>query len=207
MASPCIGLNREPHGQAMVETALILPLLLGLVFNVINFGFFFLVALNITAAPRSGVLYSILGSATPINVDLATAGPPDTPSPAITVSGVTLQDLNGALANGLSAGVQVCTAKSGTTSTGSPCTPPAGGSGVVLGTVCTGWNGSPSYTPACDPEAPSFVLNRVDITYTFSPPLDQRLFNLVLLATPICTGTGGSVTCTFHRQVSMRVMN
>jgi Flp pilus assembly protein TadG len=193
MASSYKRLKRESRGQAMVETALMLPFLLGLVFNVVNFGYFFLMAINLAAAPRSGALYSILGASTPIGVDLADPGPTTSP---ISVSFLTLGDLTGAIGNGGSARVQVCTAKSGVS-----------GSGTSLLTVCSQYNSSPSYTPDPDPEAPSFVLNRVDVTYTFRPPLDQRLFNLVLLATPVCTGTGGSVTCTFHRQVSMRVMN
>lgn len=193
MVSPYSRLKRELHGQALVETALMIPFLLWLVFNTINFGFFFLVALNISAAPRSGVLYSILGGSTPIGISLPDPGPPGTQT---SVSSLALADLTGAIPDGANAPVQVCTARSGTT-----------GSGTALLTACTQYNGSPSYTPDADPEAPSFVLNRVDITYTFTPLLDQRLFNLILLATPTCTGSGGGVTCTFHRQVSMRAMN
>jgi Flp pilus assembly protein TadG len=192
MLRPYIRLKKDTRGQAMIETALMLPLLLEIVLNTINFGYFFLIALNITAAPHSGALYSILGSSTPIGVDYADAGLPGTTS---SVSYLTLSDLTGAVSNGSNAGVQVCTIKSGVT-----------GSGAGMITVCTQYNSSPAYPPDPDPEAPHFVLNRVDVTYTFKPLLDQRLFNLILLATPVCTGTGGGVTCTFHRQVSMRAM-
>ena len=195
MLSPYKRLKKETRGQAMIETALMLPLLLEIVFNTINFGYFFLVALNITAAPHSGALYSILGDSTPINVSLADPGPPD-PATRATVSGLTLGDLTGAIHDGDSAEVQVCTAKIGTS-----------GSGASLVTLCQQYNSSSPHAPDPDPEAPAFVLNRVDVTYTFRPLLDQRLFNLILLATPVCTGTGGGVTCTFHRQVSMRAMN
>lgn len=51
------GLTRCSSGQALLETALVLPVLLALIFNVINFGYFFLVPLNLSAAPRSGVEY------------------------------------------------------------------------------------------------------------------------------------------------------
>jgi Flp pilus assembly protein TadG len=186
-------LKGETRGQAMIETALMLPVLLELVFNTVNFGYFFLIALNVTAAPHSGALYSILGASTPINVDLADPGPTTAPN---SISFLTLGDLTGAVASGGSAGVQVCTAKSGTS-----------GTGAALIALCNQYNSSPAHTPAPDPEAPAFVLNRVDVTYTFRPLLDQRLFNLILLATPVCTGSGGGVTCTFHRQVSMRAMN
>ena len=58
-------LNRDVRGQAMIETAIVLPILLALAFNVINFGYFLLMAVNLAAAPRSGALYSIIGAATP----------------------------------------------------------------------------------------------------------------------------------------------
>ena len=193
MVSPANRFKRDARGQAMIETALMLPGLLFLVFNVVNFGYFFLMAINVAASPRSGVLYSILGGSTPTSIDLASPGP----TTAITsISYLTLRDMTGAIPSGGSAKVQVCTVKSGVT-----------GTGTSQISVCNQYNSSPAYTPAADPEAPFFVLNRVDVTYTFSPLLDQRLFNLVLLASPVCTGTGGSVTCTFHRQASMRAMN
>ncbi len=197
MASPCKRLKRETRGQAILETALVMPLLLILLFNTINFGFFFLVILNLSAAPRSGALYSVLGQSTILGVEMPSPGPPDAPSPAITVSGITLQDLNGAIGNGLNAGVQVCSPTVGTN----------GAADSTLAATCAQYQG---YTPALatappDPEAPNFILNRVDVSYTFSPPLDQRIFNLI--TAPLCSGSGGSVTCTFHRQVSMRAMD
>ena len=81
-------------GQALIETALIVPFLLTLIFNVVNFGYFFLVAINLGAATRSGALYSILGASTPIGVDLADPGPTTAPS---SVSFLTLGDLTGAV--------------------------------------------------------------------------------------------------------------
>ncbi len=63
------GLERTPQGfasssgQALVETALIVPFLLMLALNTINFAYFFVVAINLAAAPRSGTLYSTLGFA------------------------------------------------------------------------------------------------------------------------------------------------
>ncbi|PYV94503.1 MAG: hypothetical protein DMG86_23115 [Acidobacteria bacterium] len=54
-------LTRSDSGQSLVETVLILPLLLLLLLNALNFGYFFLVTLNLTASPRAGVEYSIYG--------------------------------------------------------------------------------------------------------------------------------------------------
>ena len=198
MANPFKRLKRETRGQAVVETVLMLPLLLGMVFNAINFGFFFLVIINLAAAPRSGVAYSILGFSTPKALSLPPPGPTTNSG---TVSYLTLSDLTGAIGNGSTSGVQVC---SQTVIIGGSGT---NGTGTSRKANCAQYNSSPAYPVDADPEAPTFVLNRVDVTYTFTPPLDQRLFNLVVLASPTCTGTGGSVRCTFHRQVSMRAMN
>jgi Flp pilus assembly protein TadG len=73
MQTPC--LKRCNSGQALLETALILPTLLMLVFNAVNFGYFLLIALDLGVAPRNGVLYSIAGSATPGSLLLPVAGP------------------------------------------------------------------------------------------------------------------------------------
>ena len=186
-------LKRDAGGQAMIETALMLPLLLGLVFNVVNFGYFFLIAINLAAAPRAGVEYSIMGASTPATLTLPAPGSTGT---ITSVSYLSLNDLTGAIGSGGSAKIQVCTEQAGVT-----------GTGTSLKSVCNQYNSSPTYAIDADPEAPSFVLHRVDVTYTFSPLIDQRVFNLIVLASPACTGSGGGVTCTFHRQTSMRAMN
>jgi Flp pilus assembly protein TadG len=179
-------LIKDVHGQATIEMALVLPLLLGLTFNTVNFGYFFLMAVNLSAAPRSGALYSILGFATPSGPGLPTTADVNT---------LTLGDLTGAVYNAASAQVQVCTAQKGTTST-----PP-------IVTLCDQFNGFTASTPPEDPESGSpFLLNQVDIIYTFTPLIDRRLFNLILLGTPYCSSSG-TVTCTFHRKVLMRAMN
>ena len=192
MRSPCKRLKRDAGGQAAVETALMLPFLLALVFNAVNFGYMFIIALNVAAAPRSGVEYSILGNATPGQLILPDPGPTST---VTSVSYLALNDLTGAISGGGSAKVQVCTAKSGTT-----------GAGSSQKSVCNQYNSFTAITPDSDPEAPSFVLNRVDVTYSFHPLIDHRIFNLILPSS-VCPVSGGTVTCTFHRQVSMRSMN
>jgi hypothetical protein len=190
-------LGRCSRGQSLLETALLMPLILLLVLNVVNFGYFFVVAVNLAASPRSGVEYSILGFATPGALTLASAGPP---SDATTISYLSQQDLSGAISNPTGATIQVCSSAIGIT-----------GSGTTQCVSCTGstcgaaGTGSPS--PASDPEAPTFVLNRVDLDYTFSPLIPGTPFGLALLPISVCSSSGGNVTCTFHRQVSMRVMN
>jgi|SRR5437868_6322035 len=184
-------------GQALIETAIMMPLILLLILNTINFGFFFVVALNLAASPRSGVEYSILGFQTPGSLSLPSAGPP---SATNTVSYLSQQDLTGALSAPTGATIQVCSSTVGLSSTGVArcvsCT------GSTCGTASAG-----TPTPASDPELPTFTLHRVDVDYTFSPPIPGAPFGLALLPLGVCSSSGGTVTCTFHRQVSMRAMN
>ena len=179
-------LNKDVRGQAMIEAAISLPIILWLSFNAVNFGYFFLMAVNLAAAPRTGALYSILGNATPATPVLPNA---------TDVNTLTTGDLTGAVSSGSTAPVQVCSPKIGTS-----------GSGSSLITTCSQFNTYPSSTPPADPEAPHFVLNQVDVRYTFTPIIDRAIFNALLLATPYCS-SGTPVTCTFHRKALMRAMN
>src|SRR3989442_996298 len=112
--------TRNSRGQSLVETVLMLPLLLLIVCNVVNLGYFFLVIVNLTGASRTATMYSTVGSSTP-----------------------------------------------------------------------------------ADPEAPNFVLNQVDITYTFSTLIPGTIFNIPLQASALCN----SGTCQFVRSARMRAMD
>lgn len=190
-------LHRRTHGQSMIETALLLPILLLLAFNAINFGYFFFVVLNVTAAPRSGVQYSILGTATPLNTELPIVGPE---TDQTSVSYLTYQDMRGVLPGYSSARLQVCSKKLGTS-----------GSGVNRRTNCaTFGSGTETYTPAPDPETPTspnqsprFLLNRVDVVYQVTPIIPQ--FELPTPAGPIPLTLLPNLR--IHRQVSMRAMD
>jgi hypothetical protein len=174
-----------------------LPVIMLLVLNIINFGYFFVVALNLTASPRSGVEYSMLGFQTPGSLVLPSAGPPSTTN---TISYLSQQDLTGAVSSPTGATIQVCSSTVGVFSTGiAKC---VSCSGSTCGTA-----GAGSPAPGSDPEAPTFVLDRVDTDYTFSPPIPGTPFGLALLPLGVCSSSGGTVTCRFHRQVSMREMN
>jgi Flp pilus assembly protein TadG len=197
-------LRRGQTGQSLVETVLMLPLLLLVLLNAVNFGYFYLVALNLTSASRTGALYAMIGSATPAG----TALPPATGTSPSTASYLTYQDMTGALNAPGSATIQVCSAGLGVSGTGSSqtaqcqtCTSSAAGSALACGAAGTG---SPAPDP--DPEAPAFVLNRVDVVYSFNPLIPGTPFGLALLPLSACTASGATVTCTFHRQVSMRAM-
>jgi hypothetical protein len=166
--------------------------------NVVNFGYFYLVALNLTSASRTASLYAMIGSSTPAG----TALPPATGTSTVTASYLAYQDLTGSLLAPGNATIQVCSAYLGVSGSGSAqiaqcqtCTTSASGS--ALACSATG-AGSPAPDP--DPEAPTFVLNRVDVTYTFSPIIPGTPFGLGLLS--VCPGG----TCTFSRHLSMRAM-
>ena len=193
---------REDSGQALIETILLMTfVLLPLVLNAVNFGYFFLVALNLTSSVRSSGLYSITGGATPATIALPPAGSTTTTT---SVSYLAYQDLTGAVYSpSTSAGVQVC----------SPSVGILNGGSATQQSQCTQF-GSGSFTAAdVDPEkngtntVPAFMLNRVDVAYTFTPPIPLTPFNALLLVSTACSSSGGTVTCTFYRHTEMRAMN
>lgn len=207
-------LSFQSSAQALVETALIVPLLLMAVLNVINFGYFFLVAVNLAAAPRSGGLYSILGESTPASRQATFGGLPPAGDCSTTssVSYLTTRDVqdlaNAGCSSGGDASLQVCSTTA--CSAGAAC---VSGSGTSMESQCQTFGSTPAYTfPSVtyDPEnngsTPLFYLNRVDIAYQFTPLIRGAAFNVALLAAPICTTSGG-VSCVFHQRAVMREMN
>jgi hypothetical protein len=193
--SPGAWFLRSVAGQSLVETALMMPFLLVLLFNAVNFAYFFLIAINIAAAPRSGVMYSIQGFSSPSAAALPSAGPFGT---ATSVSYLTYQDMTGAIYSPASTPVQVCSQAIGLNNTGT----------ATQTAKCSAYGSAYTFpAPDIDPEAPHFVLHRVDVAYAFTPLINGTWLNILVLATPVCTVTAGSVTCTFHRQVEMRAMS
>jgi len=187
--------DRSISGQSLVETALILPVLLMLLFNAVNFGYYFLIAINIAAAPRSAVSYSIQGNSSPSGTALPAAGPSATTT---SVSYLAYQDLTGAIYSPSNTPVRVCSAVLGVSSAGT----------AKQTAKCTSYGNTYSFSSVpSDPESPNFVLNQVDLAYSFSPLINGTMFNIFTLAAPTCSSSGGAVTCTFHRQVAMRAMN
>ncbi|HET9406611.1 MAG TPA: TadE family protein [Candidatus Sulfotelmatobacter sp.] len=188
-------------GQALIETALVLPILLTIALNAVNFAYFFLMALNITSASRSATIYSVMGGSTPASIPYPKAGPSTTPT---SVSYLAYQDLTGAVFSPTTgAGVQVCSSSVGILSPGT----------TAMKTNCASFGSVGSFTGSeVDPElnagntAPAFLLNKVDVAYQFSPPIPLTPFNIIVLAAPVCGRAGGTVTCTFYRHVEMREM-
>lgn len=171
-------------GQSLLETALVLPFLLVLVFNAINFGWFFYVAQNLAAAPRQGVQYSIQGFLTTSQLNLPPAGPENA---ALSISYLTYAEVTGALSDAASTPVQVCTKIIGLSDAGT----------VNQKAQCEQFGAAATFpVPASDPESPFFVLQRVDVQYTVKPLIAAAPFGLQL--TP---------SLTFRRQASMRAMD
>lgn len=192
-------------GQALVETILIVPLLLAIVLNAINFAYFVLMALDITSSARTSGLYSITGSATPAASTLPKAGPLSCSAPAATVGDLACQDLTGAVYSpSTAAGFNVCSPSVGVLNAGT----------VNQQSACTTLGSIGSFgTAEPDPElnsgntAPAFMLNRVDVAYQFTPLIPFMPFNLIVLTSPGCTSSATTVTCTFYRHIEMRAMN
>ena len=95
-------------GQSLVETALMLPLLLLVICNVVNLGYFFLVIVNLTGASRTATMYSAEGSSTPAASPLPSSGGASPTTNLLSVTYLAFQDMTGALWNPTGASVQVC---------------------------------------------------------------------------------------------------
>src|SRR5262249_26559087 len=142
--------GKGQSGQSLLETALAMPLLLGLAFNIVNFGYMWFMVLTLSAAPRMGVQYATQGGAS------GTAGAaPNTTSVSDLVYENLTHAISGASASNVS--VQVCSSAKGV-------------NGVTNVALCDQFGPAFSFpTPAADPEAPLFVLDRVDVKYTLQP--------------------------------------
>ena len=165
----------EPAGNSLIETAIMLPILFAIVFNAINFGYFWFVCLTLTAAPRVGVEYSSQGG---------TAQTASSIPPTSAVNTLVFDNLTKALgATTSNAAVRVC---SSTSSAGVNSTSHIAG--------CDSFGMAYSFLAnRADPEPSVFVLNRVDVAYTVNPIVTGAAFNVVLPS-----------NLTLHRQVSMR---
>jgi Flp pilus assembly protein TadG len=165
--------SKAQDGQSLLETALTIPLLLALSFNIINWGYLWFMVLALSAAPRMGAQYATQGG----QATTASSAPG-----TIAVSNLVYDNLTNAIrgATTSNAGVQVCTSAKGV----NPSTYVA---------LCDQFGGSPVFTPAADPEAPVYVLDRVDVVYTVTPIIPGSAFSVIL-----------PTNLQFHRQVSMR---
>lgn len=196
-------LLRNNRGQSLLETALIMPLLIWIVLNVVNLAYFFLVGINLSGTSRTATLYSIMGGATPAAG--ATLPSPGGPSNLLSITYLAYQDMTGALWSPTAATVQVCSPVLGINATGTGTVNQVPNCQQCTNSGCNSVSGA-SISPSLDkdPEAPTFVLNQVAITYTFPTLFPGRILNLPLAATSLCSSSG---SCTFTRYAEMRAMN
>jgi hypothetical protein len=199
---------RSSRGQSLVETALMMPLMIMLLLNIINLAHFFLMAINLTGSARTGALYSILGSATPYASQLPTDASSSANQTVANVAWGDMKALWGQPGSWVPANVtlQVCSPVLGINQTGTGTTSQVPKCDQCTSTGCssvTGSSISPGLNP--DPEAPTFVLNQVSVTYQFNPLIPGQIFNIPLQAFSGICNAGGS--CTFTRYAQMRAMN
>src|ERR1019366_6105888 len=159
--------GRGSSGQALIETTLLVTfVILPIVLNAINFGYYFLMALDITSSSRSSGLYSIMGNASTVARALPLAGPYNTDT---SVSYIAYQDLTGAVYSPSTSntGVQVCSPSLGVLNAGT----------VNQKSACATFGIGGFSAADADPELnngntpPAFLWTRVDVAYQFSPPI------------------------------------
>ena len=152
---------RGEEGQSLLETAVTMPLLLAIAFNLINVGYFWIVLLSLSAASRQGVQFATQGGAA-----ATTISAPGTAAVSDLVYENVTNAINGATTSNVA--VRVCSSAKGVDST----------TGVAL---CDQFG--PAFTfsvPAADPESPVYVLNRVDVGYTVIPIIPGTAFGVLL---------------------------
>lgn len=170
---PLVSRKSGPDGQSLLETAIAMPLLLGIAFNIINLGYFWFTILTMSAAPRVGVQYSAQGGMT-INTMVA----PNASAVSALVYDNMTHAINGSTSSNTS--VRVCSSAVGIDSAGQ--------------SLCTSFGPGFSFpSNTLDPEAPVFVLNRVDVGYNVTPLIPGTAFNVVVPS-----------NLKFQRHVSMR---
>jgi Flp pilus assembly protein TadG len=162
---------RASKGQALIEYILVLPLLFLLIVNAVNFGGFFFAWITVANAARAGADYAILGGAGSASVGSLPM------ATAAQITSMITQDIS-SLPNRASLAVNICQNNNGTITT--------------LAGSCTSM---PS-----DPEATSFILTTIDVTYTYVPFISAgfKFPNLNVYATIPPT--------TIHRRAVMRAI-
>jgi Flp pilus assembly protein TadG len=148
-------------GQALVELALVVPLLFVVIVNVVNFGGFFLAAVSVASAARDGANYMARGA--------NSLGGPSTPTAAQIATNVANVYSN-SLPNKSSLGVRMCTrTPSGGASTTLTCSLGTSSFSTASGT-CTSGNATTCLSnPAADSstEASAYTMGWVDVVYTY----------------------------------------
>jgi len=155
-------MRQRCEGQALVEFALLIPLVLLLAVNALNFGTFIFAWITVANAARDGVQYMTMSSAS-LNK----------PAPATLaqVTALVTSDIS-SLLNRSSLVVAICT------------------NNTTAANGCTAFS---------DPEAPSYTLATVDVTYTYIPLIPLFSFPHLGISATL-------PTTAIHRKAVMRML-
>ncbi len=168
-----LSLATAHSGQSLIELAITIPVFILLLAYAVDFGYFYIATAAITCAARDATQYASSG--------YEAVGQETLPGSS-SVATEAIADLAGLASASTTTTVELCSKAIGVSSNVAQCT--------------TSGPTAPSYTPGTDPEAPTFVLQRVDVTYIVQPPIPLSFFTVSLLP-----------SMQFHRQVSMRAMD
>ena len=130
---------RRNQGQALIEYLLVLPMVLLLLVNVVNFGGFFYAFITVANAARAAGDYAIMGGATVASAHIAQAS-------ASQITTLITTEI-ASLPNNPSLSVNICQNNSGTI--------------TALSGTCS--------SISSDPEPASYILTSIDVTYTYVP--------------------------------------
>jgi len=156
------GIKPGTAGQALVEFALIAPLVFLLAVNVLNFAGFLFAWITVSGAARDGAEYMVMSSASPGNMTPATSGQ---------VTTLVTNDVTSLLNR----------------------------SSVVVATCTNSTTSANSCTSLSDPEAPSYTLATVDVTYTYHPFIPLFSFPSLGISATLPSST-------IHRKTVMRML-
>jgi len=200
--------QRKRGGQALVEFALMLPLMLILIANIVNFAGLYYAFVEVGNASRSAGDYTIMGSVAYSGTDPSgAAGPPLTAASDMTgtagaqlVANMLGTDMS-ALPNRKSIQVRLCALPPAGITTCHVCSNSAG-TGIMS---CTGGSGSftaPLNTDTSTGEGLNYTMTWVDVSYTYNPfiPLGFKFPGLGLRLTL-------PSNLVFHRQSVYRVLD
>lgn len=130
---------RSSSGQALVEYILVLPVVLVLIVNVVNFAGFFYAWIAVANASRAAADYAIMGGSTVRDLS--------TPVPSATVINSLIATDIASLPNKASLVVDIC---------------------QRANNIVTTISGTCTAVPN-DPEANTYTVTTVDVTYTYQP--------------------------------------
>jgi Flp pilus assembly protein TadG len=202
--------RRNRAGQSLVEFALVLPLLLILIVNIVNFAGFFYAFIAVANASRSASDYAVMGSIAYSGTDVISgAAEADLSAPA-TASGTTGVQLVAnmlatdmqSLPNSTSINVRLCYLDQTTSATACNVCTNNGTSPTMSCSSGSGPFATSSISDNTTGEGSQYTMTWVDVNYTYNPivPLGFAFPGLGL-------GLTLPSNLVLHRQSVFRVLN